>query len=271
MGEIWVQIKELVAMYGLNVLAAAAILVVGRIAASGIKKLIRKIMNKREMDPTLIGFVSSLIYVGIMAFVIIAALSKLGIQTASFIAVLGAAGLAIGLALQGSLSNFASGVLMIIFKPFKGGDYIEAGGTSGFVDSISIFTTTIRTIDNKKVIVPNSKIMNDNIVNFTARDTRRVDLTAGISYGDDIDKAKNILMGILREDERVLEDPAPFVGLSEMGDSSVNFTVRGWVKTADYWDVYFDTNERIKKAFDAGGISIPFPQRDVHIISHGAD
>ena len=265
MENIWLQIKELVAMYGLNILAAAAILVAGKLAASGTRRLVRKLMNRRQVDATLVGFVSSILYAGILAFVVIAAMSKLGIQTASFVAVLGAAGLAVGLALQGSLSNFASGVLMIIFKPFKGGDFVDAGGATGFIDEIGIFTTTVRTLDNKKVIVPNSKIMGDNITNYTARETRRVDLTAGVSYGDDIDKVKQVLTRILQEDGRILDEPAPFVGLSEMADSSVNFTVRGWVRTEDYWGVYFDTNEKIKKTFDAEGITIPFPQRDVHM------
>jgi small conductance mechanosensitive channel len=265
MESIWLQIKELAAMYGLNILAAAAIIVLGKFAASGIRRMVRKIMNRRQVDATLVGFVSSMLYAGILAFVVIAAMSKLGIQTASFVAVLGAAGLAVGLALQGSLSNFASGVLMIIFKPFKGGDFVDAGGATGFIDEIGIFTTTIRTLDNKKVIVPNSKIMGDNITNYTARETRRVDLTAGVSYGDDVDRVKQVLNRILQEDQRILDEPAPFVGLSEMGDSSVNFTVRGWVRTEDYWGVYFDTNEKIKKTFDAEGISIPFPQRDVHM------
>lgn len=269
MNDIWIQIKEIVAVYGLNVLAAVAIMLAGKLAASGIRRLLRKIMHKRDVDKTLTGFVTSIVYAGILAFVVIAALSKLGIQTASFVAVLGAAGLAIGLALQGSLSNFAAGVLMIIFKPVKSEDYVDAGGASGFVEEIGIFTTTLRTFDNKRIIVPNSKIMNDNITNYTADETRRVDLTAGISYGDDIDKAKSVLMGILQSDDRVLEEPAPFVGLKEMADSSVNFTVRGWVKTADYWAVYFDVNERIKKSFDAEDISIPFPQMDVHM--HGKD
>jgi small conductance mechanosensitive channel len=265
MENIWLQVKDIIAMYGLNIVAAAAILVAGRFVALGVRRLVRKVMRKKQLDATLVGFVSSIIYAGLLAFVIIAAMSKLGIQTASFVAVLGAAGLAIGLALQGSLSNFASGVLMIIFKPFKGGDYVDAGGATGFIDEIGIFTTSIRTLDNKKVIVPNSKIMGDNITNYTARETRRVDLTAGVSYGDDIDRVKEILTRILKEDSRVLDDPPPFVGLSEMADSSINFTVRGWVKTEDYWGVYFDTNESIKKAFDSEGITIPFPQRDVHM------
>lgn len=265
MADIWVQIKEIIAMYGLNVLAAAAILIAGKFIAAVIRKFIRKIMQKRQVDSTLTGFVSSIVYAGIIVFVVIAALSRLGIQTASFVAVLGAAGLAIGLALQGSLSNFASGVLMIVFKPFKGGDFVSAGGCSGIVEEIGIFTTSIITTDNKLIIVPNSKIMSDSITNYSAKETRRVDVVAGVSYEDDVDKVKEILLRILSEDERVLNDPAPFVGLLEMADSSVNFTARAWVKNEDYWNVFFDTNESIKKIFDAENISIPYPQLDVHM------
>jgi len=252
-------------MYGLNILAAIAIFFFGKLVASGIRRLIRRIMNRREADTALIGFVSSIVYFGIIAFVIIAALSKLGIQTASFIAVLGAAGLAIGLALQGSLSNFAAGVLMIIFKPFKGGDFVSAGGADGFVEGIGIFTTSIKTIDNKLKIVPNSKIMSDSITNYSAKDTRRVDITAGVSYDDDIDNVKRILLKILQEDDRILKDPKPFIGLLEMAESSVNFTARAWVKSEDYWSVFFDTNESIKRTFDAENITIPYPQLDVHM------
>ncbi|MCK5065089.1 MAG: mechanosensitive ion channel [Candidatus Fermentibacteraceae bacterium] len=265
MTGIWEQIKEIVTMYGLNILAALAILIAGKFIASIVRKLIRKIMNKREVDATLTGFISSIVYAGIIAFVVIAALSKLGIQTASFVAILGAAGLAIGLALQGSLSNFASGVLMIIFKPFKGGDYVSAGDCDGFIEEIGIFTTSIKTIDNKLLIVPNSKIMSDSITNYSAKETRRVDIVAGVSYDDDVDRVKDILLKILAGDERVLRDPPPFVGLLEMADSSVNFTVRAWVKTEDYWSVFFDTNESIKKTFDAENITIPYPQLDVHM------
>lgn len=265
MTAIWEQIKDIVAMYGLNVVAAIAIFVVGKFVAGVIRKLIRKIMQKRGLDATLTGFVSSIVYAAVIAFIVIAALSKLGIQTASFVAILGAAGLAIGLALQGSLSNFASGVLIIIFKPFKGGDYVSAGGCDGFIEDVGIFTTSILTVDNKLIIVPNSKIMGDTITNYSAQKTRRVDLVAGVSYNDDIDHVKELLLKILAEDARVLSDPAPFVGLLEMADSSVNFTVRAWVKSEDYWDVFFDTNERIKKTFDAENISIPYPQLDVHM------
>ncbi|NOQ21401.1 MAG: mechanosensitive ion channel [Candidatus Aegiribacteria sp.] len=265
MAVVWEQIKEIVAMYGLNILAAAAILIAGKFVAAIIRKLIRKIMQKREVDATLTGFVTSIVYAGIIAFVVIAALSKLGIQTASFIAILGAAGLAIGLALQGSLSNFASGVLIIIFKPFKGGDYVSAGGCDGFIDDVGIFTTSIRTVDNKLIIVPNSKVMSDTITNYSAMETRRVDLVAGVSYDEDVDRVKDVLLKLMAEDERILKDPSPFVGLLEMADSSVNFTVRAWVKTGDYWSVFFDTNERIKKTFVAENITIPYPQLDVHM------
>ncbi len=260
------RIRELVALYGLNVVAALAIFVLGRIAASLVRNVVRKIMRKRKVDETLVGFVTNLLYAGILAFVVIAALAKLGIQTASFVAILGAAGLAIGLALQGSLSNFASGVLMIIFKPFSKGDYVDAGGASGSVDEIGIFTTIIKTLDNKVIIVPNSKITSDNITNYTLMDIRRVDLTVSAGYSADVDEVKATLMEILKSDQRILEDPPPFVGLAEMADSSVNFVVRAWVRTGDYWDVFFDTNEKIKKTFDAKGISIPFPQLDVHLL-----
>jgi len=265
MTGIWEQIKDIVAMYGLNVVAAIAIFIVGKFVARIIRNLIRKIMRKRELDEALAGFVSSIVYAAIMAFIVIAALSKLGIQTASFVAILGAAGLAIGLALQGSLSNFASGVLIIIFKPFRGGDYVSAGGCEGSIKDVGIFTTSILTVDNKLVIVPNSKIMGDTITNYSAQETRRVDLVAGVSYNDDIDHVKELLLKILAEDARVLSDPAPFAGLLEMADSSVNFTVRAWVKSDDYWNVFFDTNEKIKKTFDAENISIPYPQLDVHM------
>ena len=266
--QIIAKLQEFIALYGLNILGAIVILILGRIISGIAKKIIGNIMKRNKVEQTLISFVTSFSYFAMMTFVIIAAVKQLGIQTASFIAVLGAAGLAVGLALQGSLSNFAAGVLMIIFKPVKVGDYIEAGGAAGVVEEVSIFTTIIKTPDNKKMIVPNSKVTGDNIVNYTANDTRRVDIVAGVSYGDDIDKVRKVLSEILAEDERILKDPAPMIGLIELADSSVNFTVRSWVKTPDYWTVFFDTQEKIKKRFDAEGISIPFPQRDVHIINN---
>jgi small conductance mechanosensitive channel len=265
MAAIWDQIKQILAVYGLNVLAAIAIFVLGRIAASWVRKIIRKLMVRREADMTLIGFVCNLCYAGMMAFVIIAAVSKLGVQTASFVAVLASAGLAVGLALQGSLSNFAAGVLMVIFKPFKAGDYIDGGGASGTVEEISIFTTVLKTADNKKVIVPNSKMMGDNITNYTARDIRRIDLAVGVSYSDDIDRVKSVILDVLSREPRVLQEPPAFTGLLEMADSRLQFAVRPWVRTDEYWDVRFDLNESLKKRFDSEGITIPFPQSDVHL------
>jgi small conductance mechanosensitive channel len=254
--------------YGVKIVGAVIILIVGFWVAKMIKKGITKVMEKRGIDPTLISFVSSMLFVVMKIFVIVAALEKLNIKTTSFIAILGAAGLAVGLALQGSLANFAAGVLMIIFKPFKLGDFIEAGGTTGAVVDIGIFTTTINSPDNKKMIVPNGAVMGGKITNFNANGTRRVDLVAGISYDDDIDKAKSIIKGILEADARILKDPAPTVAVVEMADSSVNIVVRPWCAGADYWGVYFDTTETIKKKFDENDITIPFPQRDVHIYEH---
>jgi small conductance mechanosensitive channel len=222
-------------------------------------------MVRSNGDETLIEFLSGLARAAILAFTLIAVLSKLGVQTTSFVAVLGAAGLAVGLALQGSLGNFASGVLLLIFRPFKKGEYVEAAGTAGVIQEIGIFVTTLFTPDNKKVIIPNSQITGGVITNYSANDTRRVDLMAGIGYSDDIPKAKAVLKRILAEHELVLDDPAPIVELASLGDSSVNIHVRPWVKAPDYWRVHFDVTEAIKMEFDREGISIPFPQRDVHL------
>ena len=259
------KIYTLLTLYGLRVISAIAIFFIGRWVAKGITKLVERVMVKRKVDETLVSFVSNLGYVALLAFVIVAALNKLGIQTASFIAVIGAAGLAIGLALQGSLSNFAAGILMIIFRPFKVGDYIEGAGVAGTVESIQIFTTQLKTPDNKIIIIPNSKISGDNIINYSTKGSRRVDLVFGIGYDDDIDKARQIIMDIVTADERVLKDPEPLVLVSELGDSSVNLTTRAWAKAADVWNIFFETTEKVKKAFDAQGVTIPFPQRDVHI------
>lgn len=248
-----------------GLLYALVILVVGIWVAKKIRSLLKKVMGKKSVDPAVGSFVSSLAYYALVAFVVIAALAEVGVETASFAVVLGAAGLAIGLALQGSLSNFAAGVLILIFKPFRIGDFVELAGTSGTVRQITIFTTELSTADNKKVIVPNSSAMGGNIVNYSAHDTRRVDLVMGISYEDDIDKAKRVLEDILNADERVLKEPAPTVAVVELADSSVNFVVRPWVNKADYWGVYFDVTETVKKRFDAEGISIPFPQQDVYM------
>jgi len=259
------QIQELVTAYGFKILAAIVIYLVGRWIAGALRKLVKKLLTKRSVDPTIVSFVGSITYVTLLTFVILAVLARIGIQTASFIAVIGAAGLAIGFALQGSLSNFAAGFLIIIFKPYKVGDYIEGGGSAGTVEEVRMFTTRMKTPDNKVVIVPNSKMTGDNIVNYSTKDTRRVDMVFGVGYGDDLQKVKQVLQDIVNSDERILKDPAPQIAVLELADSSVNFVCRPWVNSADYWNVYFDTTETVKKRFDAEGISIPFPQTDVHL------
>lgn len=259
----------LLTFYGLKVIAAIVILIIGRWVAKAIEKLVLRVMAGRKVDPTITNFTGNLTYIALLAFVVLAALGQLGVQTTSFIAVLGAAGLAVGLALQGSLSNFAAGFMLIIFHPFKVGDVIEGAGVVGVVEKIQIFTTQLLTPDNKTIIVPNAKLTSDNIVNWSAKGTRRVDLEVGIGYGDDIDKARDILTAIVAEDSRILKDPEPTIAVSALGESSVHFVVRPWVMAADYWGVYFELTEKIKKRFDAEGISIPYPQRDVHVYQHG--
>ncbi len=249
----------------INIAIAAVIFFGGIWVSKKVKVYVGKIMNKRGVDELISSFLSNIVYVALVAFVVIAALSKLGIQTTSFVAVIGAAGLAIALSLQGSLSNFASGVMIVAFRPFKVGDFVEAGGVAGIVEGIQIFSTQMRTGDNKAIIVPNSSIIGGNIVNYSAKDTRRVDMVFGIGYDDDIKKAKDLLITLIEEDERILKDPEPVVAVSELADSSVNFVVRPWVNSGDYWPVKFDFTEKVKTTFDKEGISIPFPQRDVHI------
>lgn len=259
------QIQELIAVYGLKIIAALAIFIIGRIIAGIVKGGVARAMTRAKSDPILVSFTSNIIYAGLLAFVVIAALGQLGIQTASFIAVLGAAGLAIGLALQGSLANFAAGVLMIVFRPFKQGDFIEGAGVAGIVEEVHIFNTILRTGDNKTIIIPNSGLMGGNITNYSAKPTRRLDLVFGIGYGDDIAKAKAIIEDVLKNDSRVLADPEPTIGVLALADSSVNIAVRPWVNTGDYWPTHFDLMETVKNRFDQEGISIPFPQRDVHL------
>jgi small conductance mechanosensitive channel len=262
------RLQELVAFYGLKIVAAIVIFIVGRWVAKALRRLAVRMMTRAKVEETLVSFVGNLTYVGLLVFVIIAALNQLGVQTTSFIAIIGAAGLAVGLALQGSLANFAAGVLMIIFRPFKVGDYIEAAGVAGVVEEIEIFTTQLRTPDNKTIIIPNAGITGGNITNYSAKDTRRVDMVIGVGYGDDLIQVREILEDILAKDDRVLDDPAPTIAVLELGDSSVNFAVRPWVNTADYWGAYFDLTETVKKRFDEEGISIPFPQRDVHLYEY---
>ena len=265
--QIWLQAQDLVAAWGLKVIAAIAIFVIGRWIAKAVRNGIRRMMKKADADPIIIGFVGSMTYIALLAFVVIAALGQLGIQTTSFIAILGAAGLAVGLALQGSLANFAAGFLMIIFRPFKVGDFIEGAGVAGIVEAIHIFTTTLKTGDNKLIIIPNAKLSGDNITNYSAQETRRVDMTVGVAYDADLSVVRDVLNDIINKEDRVLKDPAPLVAVAELADNSVNFVVRVWTKTDDYWGVKFDTTETIKNRFDAAGIGIPFPQRDIHIVS----
>lgn len=260
------QAQTIILKYGMNVVMAIVTLIVGIIVAKIIRKIVVSFLTKKQVDGAVISFTASVLYAMIVLIVLISAIGNLGVQTASLVAAMGAAGLAVGLALQGSLSNFASGFLLVILHPFRAGDYIEGGGIGGIVREIGIFSSTFITPDNKTVIVPNSKLTSDNITNYSVAGTRRVDLVIGVGYGDDIDKVKEIIETTVKADSRVLADPGIFIGLVELGDSSVNFVVRPWVKIADYWGVFFDTQENIKKAFDANGISIPFPQQDVHII-----
>jgi small conductance mechanosensitive channel len=268
--QLWLTVQDLAMDWGIKVLAALAIFVIGRWVAMGVRRGVRRMMEKGGIDPMIIGFVASITYIALLAFVVIAALGQLGIQTTSFIAILGAAGLAVGLALQGSLANFAAGFLMIIFRPFKVGDFVEAAGVAGVVKDMQIFTTTMKTGDNKTIIIPNAKISGDNIINYSAEENRRVDMTVGVAYDADLSKVRDVLNDIISKEERILSDPAPQVAVAELAESSVNFIVRVWTKTEDYWGVKFDATETIKNRFDEAGIGIPFPQRDIHIVSGSA-
>ncbi|MEZ5560293.1 MAG: mechanosensitive ion channel [Pseudomonadales bacterium] len=261
---------ELAMTYGPKLILAIVVLIVGLWIINRFVAVIRKGMEASKTEPTLSRFLCNLASMGLKALLLISVASMIGIETTSFIAVLGAAGLAIGLALQGSLANFAGGVLVLIFRPFKVGDFIDAGGVSGTVFEIQIFNTIIKTPDNKRIIVPNGTISNGVITNFSAESTRRVDFVFGIGYGDDIAKAKAIITRLVEADERTLKDPAPLVVVSNLGESSVDITTRVWVNAADYWGLFFDLTEKVKVTFDAEGISIPFPQRDVHLYQQSA-
>ncbi|MGY8869910.1 MAG: mechanosensitive ion channel family protein [Pseudomonadales bacterium] len=257
--------NEYVIPWGINIVMALAVFIIGRIVIGLLMRLVRKLLNKSKMDNMLINFVTSILGSLLLLFVIVASLDQLGVNTSSFIAIVGAAGLAIGLSLQDSLKNFAAGVLLVVFRPFREGDFIEAAGVSGVVESISIFSTVMRTGDNREVIVPNGPIYSGVITNYSKRDTRRVDMVFGIGYEANLLQAKQLLADILAEDERVLAEPKSVIAVSELADSSVNFVVRPWVRTADYWGVLWDTTEKVKLRFDEAGISIPFPQMDVHV------
>ena len=261
---------DLVTELGLKLVSAVLIFVIGRWVAKAILRVAQGVMARAELEETLSRFLGNLLYVLLMTVVIITTINQLGVQTTSLLAVLGAAGLAVGLALQGSLANFAAGVLIVGFRPYKVGDYIEAGGTAGTVEAVQIFTTVLKSPDNRRIIVPNAHMTAGTITNYSANDTRRIDLVAGGSYADDLDKVRRILQEIVAADSRVLAEPAPTIAVSELADSSVNFVVRPWVNSADYWAVYFDLTEQIKKRFDQEGVSIPFPQRDLHVYQHGS-
>lgn len=263
-------VNDYVIPWAINLFFALGIFILGRWLVNALCGILRRLLTKARMDDILIDFVTAIARTALLLFIIIAALEQLGLDTTSLIALLGAAGLAVGLAMKDSLANFSAGVMLVIFRPFRAGDYVEAGGTAGTVEKISMFSTLMRTPDNREVIIPNGNIYGSNIINFSARETRRIDLVFGIGYADDIRKARAIIISVLQQDERILADPAPVVAVGELGASSVDFVVRPWVATADYWDVRWDLLEKIKLAFDANGISIPFPQRDVHLYQHAA-
>ncbi|MGH8222083.1 MAG: mechanosensitive ion channel family protein [Woeseiaceae bacterium] len=268
--ELWAATQSQGLELAMNLLTALLIFYVGRAIARLVSRGFRRLLEARSVDPILVSFTSSLVLWALMAFVIIAAVNELGVQTASLIALVGAAGLAVGLALQGSLANFAAGVLIVLFRPYRVGDWVEAAGVAGAVDQVQVLTTVLTTADNKRIIIPNGQIMSSIITNYSANDTRRVDLVIGVSYGDDLDEVRQAIRELVDADERILKDPECIIAVSELADSSVNFVVRPWVKTADYWAVKFGLTEAIKKRFDESGISIPFPQRDVHLYQAGS-
>jgi small conductance mechanosensitive channel len=257
--------------YGLKVLGAIVLLILGAWVAKRIRRALRGQLGRSDLDATLVPFVSALVYWGLMAFIVIGVIGILGVPTAQFVAVIGAAGLAVGLALQGTLSNFAAGVMLLVFRPFGVGDWVEVGGTSGSVQEISVFSTILHTGDNRRVTVPNGQVYGQTIENYTANPTRRIDLVVGVGYDDDLQLASDTMRKVLEADDRVLADPAPTVAVSELGDSSVNFVVRPWCKTPDYWALRWDLLRALKEALDAAGCSIPYPQRDVHLFQEGGD
>jgi small conductance mechanosensitive channel len=259
------QITNIVMTYGPKLIGAIAVLIIGNFIIKAIMGSFVKMLNKRDTDESLKPFLKSLVSVLLKAMLIISVLGMLGVEMTSFIAVLGAAGLAVGMALSGTLQNFAGGVIILLFKPFKVGDFIDAQGHMGTVKEIQIFNTVLLEPDNKTVIIPNGPLSTNSMVNFTAQETRRLDFTFGIAYGDNVEKARKIILELFKQDKRILKDPAHFVGLLELADSSVNLAARVWVKGEDYWGVFFDINEKAYNAFNEEGISIPFPQMDVHL------
>jgi small conductance mechanosensitive channel len=265
--SIWLQVQGLVFEYGLKIVGAIVVFIAGRWLVKKITRLVEQTLIKKGVDHTIIPTVKGVVRFGLMMVVIIAIIGLLGIESTGFVAVLGAAGLAIGLALQGSLANIAGGILLLTLKPFKEGDYIEANGVSGSVAQVSIFNTVLKTPDNKTIYLANGALAGSNITNYSEEGNRRLDLVFGIAYSDDFEKAKSILHKIIKDDQRISDEPAPFVRVGNLGASSVDITVRLWVKTPQYWDINFDMIEGVKKAFDSEGVSFPFPQTDVHLFN----
>jgi small conductance mechanosensitive channel len=261
-------VMEVTVKYGLQIIGAILILIAGRIVAGICRRLARRALAKANVDATVTSFFAQFAYIIVMLAAVLASLAKFGVQTTSFVAILGAAGFAVGMALQGTLSHFAAGVLLLIFRPIKVGDFVEVGGVSGTVKEVRLFTTVMATPDNVHMIVPNSKIFNDTIKNFSVNDTRRIDLTIGIGYGDSIDRAMEVLMEVMRADERIIQEPAPQIVVTDLGDSSVNLLLRCWTKRADFWPVKCDLTKNVKENFDIQGIEIPFPQQVIHAVSH---
>jgi len=259
------QAIELMWKYGPNIVLAIVVLIVGWIFINVLLKLIRRVMIRRNTDASLIPFILTLINIALKVLLVVTVVSMVGVEVTSFVAMIGAAGLAIGLALQGTLQNFAGGVIILLIKPFKAGDFIETIGHTGIVTEIHIFNTYLKTVDNKTVIIPNGQLANSSMINYTNEPTRRVDWTFGISYGDSAKLAREVLTELIQADKRIKTDPAPFIGLNQLADSSVNFVVRVWVDTPDYWDVYFEMNENVYNIFAERGLRIPFPQLDVHV------
>jgi small conductance mechanosensitive channel len=256
---------ELLWKYGPNVVLAVVVLILGLIIINVFLKGVKRILIKRNTDPSLIPFIITLSNIALKAMLVVSVVGMVGIEVTSFVALIGAAGLAVGLALQGTLQNFAGGVIILMIKPFKAGDFIETGGYTGSVSEIQIFNTYLKTPDNKVVIIPNGQLANSSMINYTNEPTRRVDWTFGIAYGDSAALAKEVLLGLIKNDQRIKTDPAPFVALSQLADSSVNFVVRVWVDTPDYWEVHFEMNENVYNTFAEKGLNIPFPQMDVHV------
>ena len=265
-GAVVDQSIDVLATWGLKVLGALAVLLIGRMVAGWARKFTRRFLERAGLDETIQPFLSGLVYALVLVFVLLAVLGLFGIPTTSIIAVLGAASLAVGLALQGTLANFASGVMLLLFRPFQVDDFIEVAGESGTVEAIGVFATTLNTVDNVQITIPNGRVYGESIKNYSANDTRRIDLVAGVAYDDDLQVAKDALIGILEADDRVLDDPPPTVAVSELGDSSVNFVVRPWCRSEDYWELRFDLTRKIKETLEDAGCSIPFPQQDMHVI-----